>query len=213
MTKGEIEVTSGLPCFDAMIQKRGQFLVKLIVEFERGAPSSSSCESEEEPSFFLRFIKLRSDGVAAEPDAAGTEGFEREESMVMVSFLPRPWSPPTTEPNKGTSNMGQSPACRMPGIHGRYIQAQSILISAILIQLYTRIAPAICPLKSWHSHDQPIDQTGLGLATRLSELRAKVVCFNHQDPVIRFTGCSSRQTSCLLRSPLTTCRREASYLF
>ena len=133
--------------------------------------------------------------------------------MVMVCFLRHPWSPPTTEPNEGTSSMGQSPACRMPGIHGRYIEAQSVLISAVLIQLYTRIAPAICPLKGWHSHDQPIDQTGPGLATRLSKLRAKVVCFNHQDPVIRFTGRSSRQTSCLLRSPLTTCRREASYLF
>ena len=128
--------------------------------------------------------------------------------MVLVCFLRHPWSPPTTEPNKGTPSMGQSPACRTPGIHGRYIQAQSFLISAILIRLSTRIAPAICPLKGWHSHDQPIDQTGPGLAARLSELRAKVVCFNHQDPVIRFTGRSSRQTSCLLRSPLTTCRRR-----
>ena len=126
----------------------------------------------------------------------------------MVSFFRHQWSPPTTEPNEGTPSMGQSPACRMPGIHGRYIQAQSFLISAILIRLSTRIAPAICPLKGWHSHDQPIDQTGPGLAARLSELRAKVVCCNHQDPVIRFTGRSSRQTSCLLRSPLTTCRRR-----
>ena len=133
--------------------------------------------------------------------------------MVLVCLLRHPWSPPTTEPNKGTSSMGQSPACRMPGIHGRYIQAQSVLISAVLIRLYTRIAPAICPLKGRHSHDQPIDQIGPDLAARLSEIRAKVVCFNHQDPVIRFTGRSSRQTSCLLRSPLTTCQREASYLF
>src|ERR1700721_2400627 len=137
----------------------------------------------------------------------------REERMFVVSFLPRPWSPPTTEPNKGTPSMGQSSACRMPGIHGRYIQAQSVLISAVLIQLYTRIALAICPLKGWHSHDQPIDQTGPDLAACLSELRAKVVCFNHQDPVIRFTGRSSRQTSCCFRSPLKPCHREASYLF
>ena len=135
-------MTSGLPCCDASIQKRGKFLQV----FEGDASSSSSCESEEEPSFF-RFVKLWSDVVATEPDAAGTELCKREERMVVVSFLPRPWSPPTTEPNEGTPSMGQSPACRVPGIHGRYIQAQSFLISAILIQLSTRIAPAICPLK------------------------------------------------------------------
>ena len=93
--------------------------------------------------------------------------------MVLVDFFHHPWSPPTTEPNEGTPGTGQSPACRVPRIHGWYIQAQSVLISAILIRLYTRIAPAICPLKGWHSHDQPIDQIGPSLATLLSQLRAK----------------------------------------
>ena len=106
-------MTSGLPCCDAKIQKRGQ----AVEVFEGEASSSSSCESEEEPSFF-RFVRLRSDVDATEPDAAGAERFKREERMVVVSFFRHPWSPPTTEPNKGTSNMGQSPACRMPGIHG-----------------------------------------------------------------------------------------------
>src|ERR1700690_1131819 len=128
--------------------------------------------------------------------------------MVLVDFFHHPWSSPTTEPNEGTPGTGQSPACRVPRIHGWYIQAQSVLISAILIRLYTRIAPATCPLKGWHSRDQPFDQIGPGLATCLSQLRAKVPCCNHQDPVISFTGRSSRQTSCLLRSPLTTCRRR-----
>ena len=208
MTKGETVVIAGLPRLEAKNQKRGHF----ISIFEGEAPLSSSWESAKDPSFFP-FIKLRSDVVATEPDAAGTGGFERQERMIMVCFHHHKWSPLTKAPNEGTPSMGQCKACRVPGMHRRYIQAQSVLIGAILIRLYTRIAPAICPLKGRHSHDQPIDQIGPDLAARLSEIRAKVVCCNHQDPIVRFTGRSARQTSCLLRSPLMTCRREASYLF
>ena len=79
-------MTSGLPCCDAKIQKRGQ----AVEVFEGEASSSSSCESEEEPSFF-RFVRLRSDVIATEPDAAGTEWFKMEERKVIVCFLRHPW--------------------------------------------------------------------------------------------------------------------------
>ena len=121
MTNGETVVTSGLPGLEARIQNRGQLFVQVLLEGE--TPSSSSCESEGEPSlFFFLFITLRSDVVATKPDAAGTEVFKREGSMVSDSFLRRPWSPPTTEPNEGTPGTGQSPACKVPRIHERYIQ-------------------------------------------------------------------------------------------
>ena len=89
MTNGETVVTSGLPGLKARTQNRGQFVVQVLLEGE--TPSSSSCESEEEPplSFFL-FMSVRSDGAATLSDAAGTEVFKREGSMVLVSFLRRP---------------------------------------------------------------------------------------------------------------------------
>ena len=124
--------------------------------------------------------------------------------MVFITQGPRPPRSPT----RGHPTRGRAQRAKVPRMPGWYTHAQSFPASAMLTQPHTRIVPATCPLKGWHSHDQPIDQIGPSLATRLSELRAKVVCFNHQDPVIRFTGRSSRQTSCLLRSPLTTCRRR-----
>ena len=109
MTNGETVVTSGLPGLEASIQKRGQLFIQVLLEGE--TPFSSSCESEEEPSLsFFLFMSVRSDGAATLPDAAGTEVFKREGSMVLVSFLRRPWSPPTTEPNKGTALHGAEPS-------------------------------------------------------------------------------------------------------
>ena len=61
---------------------------------------------------------------------------------------------------------------------------------------------------SWAWRDQPIDQVGPFLTSRLHELRAAVVycqwqCtllpwLNHQDTIVHFTGCTSRQTRCII---------------
>src|ERR1700690_1357156 len=107
-------------------------------------------------SFFSCFVAMSLLHDRMPPARKGLKG--RKPWFWLIFFITHGPRPPRS-PMKGHPAT-QSPACRVPKIHGWYIQAQSVLISAVLIRLYTRIAPAICPLKGWHSHDQPIDQNG-----------------------------------------------------
>ena len=212
MTKGERLATGVLSSLEVMIQKRGQLVDVRVFVAEVGLVSVSSSDTNGDPSFFLLILLCRFPDGKEPGAAAGEEEFEV--AMVMFKFFTTQGPHPPRSPTRGHSTWGRAQHARVPGLPEWYNYAQCFLTSAMLARLYTKLALATCPLKGWTSHDQPIDQIGPDLTTRLSELRAKVMCcrgkhspLNHQDPVIRFTGRNPRQTGCLIWSPCTTCQR------